>query len=524
MILFNSIIETFDKYKNIFELSLLFNYYSNSYFYTSKCKTYSWKEQINYKFFIFKNFYFNSNITISNKKIILEIFYESQKRLMALYKLKNLFIYKFKKYKGEQIDLNFNELNEYDKYNIILIQNNNKTLFNIFDLIKIICNSLSFDYNFFVEPKVIKNPWNNSSFSLSNLYNIYFFIKYSFIEMPLLLLRFFQSSFCLKKFKDENQFIIKQYIINNYKNFDMHKKYNYIKQMLEFYNSVAYKNNKIFIDNLFPQEKLILIFEKYIKIFLLSKFSYESDIRIKNKNILKIKLKDFKKKYPLFGIRIISLHIKKIYSISELKYKYGYLFFTTSYIPPKEMIFLNHKSFFIDYNYNHDNNYSFFPSFESNPNNIVNPVNIYKLTSFIKSVIFTEEQTKIIQSEFTPIFKNIVYVTDNFSPLESDIMNISSFFELTSIVDHNNTNQNNTNHNNTNQNITSFEFNNVYFNNIVSHNYEDNEQDNVIATYYNLHTHDSEHESNFDSDSASNFDSDSENITIISTSTTSSNN
>ena len=34
---------------------------------------------------------------------------------MALYKFKNLFIYKFKNYKGQQIDLNFNELIENNK-------------------------------------------------------------------------------------------------------------------------------------------------------------------------------------------------------------------------------------------------------------------------------------------------------------------------------------------------------------------------------------------------------------------------
>lgn len=473
MILFNSIFETFNKYKNNIELSFFFNKFSKDSFFNEKYNKYTWKKQIHYKFFILENFYFHYNIDNHNKDKILELFYLTQKRLFALYKFKHLFIHKFKKYKGQQIDLNFNELQEQDKNNLILIHNNNKLLFNVFDLIKIICSSLSYDCSFFSEPKMIKNPWDNSSFSLSNLYNIYFFVKNSTIEMPILLLRFFQSSFCLDKFKDENQFIIKQYIISNYNNFDNNKKHNYIKKMFEFYNNLVLQNQRITIDNLFPKDKLIPIFEKYLKTFLLAKFSYESDIRIKNKNLLKKKLKDFKVKQPLFGRKIVCpLHIKKLYCISELKYKYNYFFFTNLYIPPKDLIFLNHKSFFIEYNYDYDNKYSLFPCFDSNETNynIVKPFNISNLTGYIKSIVFTEEQNKIIESEFTPIFNNIVYENNNDNCLceRENIMNISSFLELISSLDDNN---------NQNQTITNFQFNNISNNNIVSDDDDEDEDE-----------------------------------------------
>lgn len=437
MNLFNTIFQTVNINKNYSTLFTFFNYFSNTSFISIHSKL-TWKKHIKYKFFILENFYFNSKIDDFNKQIIIDLFYKTQKRYMALYKFKNLFIYKFKKYKGEQIDLNFNELIENNKYNLVLIQNNNKILFNIFDLIKIICNSLSFEYNFFADPKLIKNPWNNSSFSLSNLYNIYFFIKYSSIEMPILLLRFFQSSFCLKKFKDENQLIIKQYIINNYKNFDTNKKINYITKMLTFYNNIVINTDIINIDPLFPKEKLLPIFEKYIKMFLLSKFSYESDIRIKNKGLLKKKLKQFKKNKPLFGRRIFFLSIKKLYCISELKYKYNNIFFTSVYIPPKDMIFLNKKFFLIDYNPTIDDNYSLFPSFESHVTTYYSPYSIKELSEFIKSVVFTEEQKNIIQTEFKPILDNIQFVNNNnclFSDNSSSSilqMSLFQYFDLLS--------------------------------------------------------------------------------------------
>lgn len=440
MNLFNILLDTLNnQYKENFYLSMFFSQFSISSFRNQQYEAYSWKKLIKHKFFILKNFYFHSDIDDSTKDKIIEIFYQAQRRLFALYKFKHLYFHKYKKYKGQQIDLNFNELQENDKNNIILIHNKNKVLFNIFDLIKIICTSLSFECSFFSEPKLIKNPWDNSSFSVSNLYNIYFFIKNSTIEMPILLLRFFQSSFLLNKFKDENQFIIKQYIINNYKNFDSNKKYNYIKKMFEFYNNLVIQKDKIIIDSLFPANKLISIFEKYIKVFLLSKFSYESDIRIKNKCKLKKMLKDFKKNQNLFGRRFVSTSINKLYCISELKYKYNQFFFTNCYIPPKELILLKDKSFFVDSNPNLNYNYTIFPSLEHCNKFSSNSYHITGLHSFIKSIKFTEVQNKIIQSEFKPIFAKIKNENQNqriiYEEIPQSTLNVESFLELISRMD-----------------------------------------------------------------------------------------
>ena len=168
MNLFNIFLDTLNnQYKEIFYLSMFFGHFSISSFRNQQYESYSWKKLIKHKFFILKNFYFHSDIDDSTKDKMIEIFYQAQRRLFALYKFKHLYFHKYKKYKGQQIDLNFNELQENDKNSIILIHNKNKVLFNIFDLIKIICTSLSFECSFFSEPKLIKNPWDNSSFSVS---------------------------------------------------------------------------------------------------------------------------------------------------------------------------------------------------------------------------------------------------------------------------------------------------------------------------------------------------------------------
>ena len=68
---------------------------------------------------------------------------------------------------------------------------------------------------FLLNQHVIKNPWNNQKFTLSQLSYIYFYIKQTNIHMPILIERFYASNFNIIKFQNENQFIVKQYIINN---------------------------------------------------------------------------------------------------------------------------------------------------------------------------------------------------------------------------------------------------------------------------------------------------------------------
>ena len=75
------------------------------------------------------------------------------------------------------------------------------------------------------------------------------------------------------------------------------------------------------IDKKFPSKRLIEVMGKFIKPHLLANYSYESDIRIKYRMKLNKLLREFKKQNPLFGRKIISLNIRKIYYISRLIYE-----------------------------------------------------------------------------------------------------------------------------------------------------------------------------------------------------------
>ena len=150
---------------------ILFNIYFNSLFPNEK-DNYNWKKYIKYKFFILKNYLFQTNTYLKDN--LLNVFSVSQKHLNALYKFKHISLMKTKKFLGEQIDLNFNstELLK-NQHTITLLHDNNKVQFSIFDLIRVINSSLSNETQFFSEPKEIKNPRDNNCFSISNLYSAF---------------------------------------------------------------------------------------------------------------------------------------------------------------------------------------------------------------------------------------------------------------------------------------------------------------------------------------------------------------
>jgi len=369
-----------------------------------KKKQYTWKKYLKYKYFILKNFLNTNNFDTVKKEQLLDIFSTTQNKLLALYKFKNICLFKTKKCLGDQMDLNFNPLSEMSsRYKIDIIQDNIRQQFSIFDLTRIINTSLSYEYNFFPDPTKIKNPWNNKPFSIANLYNIYFFIKNSSnINMSILFSRFYDSNFCLKHFELYNQFIIKNYIIENCHLFDENKKSIYIQVMLDYYNS-KYKTLTINIDTRFPVKRLIEVMDKYIKLYLLSIYSYEDDLRIKYKSILMKRLRTFNKENPYFGRRIVSLSVKKLYYMSRLYYEEKNIIFLPDdiYFPKPDMILLDEQCYLVDYTEN--NNYSIFPIFDTISQYDNREQKIIELSPIIKKYTFNETQLDIIKNKYYSI-------------------------------------------------------------------------------------------------------------------------
>jgi len=356
----------------------------------------------------------------NTKGIILNLFSITQRHMLSLYRFKTVCLFKTKKCLTDQVDLNFTPLSELpSKHTIELIHCNTKYQFSVFDLIRIINTSLSYEYNFFPDPQDIKNPWNNKPFTIHQLYNIYFFIYFSNISVPILFSRFYQSNFCLQTFEYYNQFIIKNYVIENCHLLSDNKKAHYIYCMVELYNV---KNARfcIDIDDDFPEHRLIEVMGKYIKSYLLSIYSYEEDLCFKYKLLLIKRLRQFQKENRFFGRKIHCLHIKKLYYISRLYYDekqtMNILITNDIYLPTPSFISLQHKSYFIDFKDNND--YTVFPVFNQTKKRVTeynddHYLKSVKLQRFIANYLFTPEQLGIISTKYLPIVNSIVYTTNS---------------------------------------------------------------------------------------------------------------
>jgi hypothetical protein len=245
----------------------------------------------------------NPFISIEIKEEFINFFCSVQKTYFAFSKLANLYKYKKSKIIIEY-DLCLNPIKENGKNVFCLLQNNNRYLFNVNDLIKIIHNSIANTCHFFNNPLPIKNPYNNVLINKSTLYNIYFYVRKNTFLNPDLFFYFFKTNFDIKKFTEKYQFLIRDYSIYNYLNSSTNcKLYEDLQQMIDNFNYTNIKKvDKIVIDDEFPKDLLIKIMKPYLHLYFLSEFSLiHASGRMKYKKKLRHKLLEFHKFNPIFG-------------------------------------------------------------------------------------------------------------------------------------------------------------------------------------------------------------------------------
>jgi hypothetical protein len=218
-----------------------------------------------------------------------------------------------------------NEISINDKNVICIFQKNCRYLFNINDIVKIINNSLTNSYLFFVEPKPCKNPYNNLIFEKSTLYNIYFYIKYNTCIYPELVFKFFECNFNLSLFVYKYESLARDYLIKNFVNSSTSSiTTTEIKKMINIFNS--HNTKKIYIHNDFPQDKLIQILKPYLFLHLTSVYSFNNLIKNRAKIELKAKLIRFNKFNPIFGRKIVKNVATRQQPFGKIIYKQHFEF------------------------------------------------------------------------------------------------------------------------------------------------------------------------------------------------------
>jgi hypothetical protein len=225
------------------------------------------------KFKIYIRVLENGFLTDVHKNEFTNMFCKIQKTYFGFKKL----YFKWLQTKGPVvlIDLNLNDITVSQKNVILLTHHHTNYLFNIVDLIKLIEHSLTKSSHMFSEPAAIKNPYDNSKFSKTTLYNIYFFIKFNTDIHSELFHNFFLVAFELDVFKKKYEYTLREHIIRNY----AHRSSEEIllkeitNMISEFNKTWRTADASLSINADFPRKKLIQIFRPYFYIYLQSKHS-----------------------------------------------------------------------------------------------------------------------------------------------------------------------------------------------------------------------------------------------------------
>ena len=292
---YNNILNStiFKKNKNENEYFLIFIF--NTLIYTKNTN----------KFDLFINTLNNSFFTEKQKEDFINVFCKIQKTYFALSKL--AYLYKYNKAKiVVDNDMYLNPIDINNKNTICLLQDKNKYYFRINDLINIINRSLSNSPYFFCEVLIPKNPYNNTPFDKSTLYNIYFYIRTRTLIIPELLHKFFLCNFELDNFEKNYEYLIREYAIINYINdMDTDALHNLVLTMIDYFNT----NNQYYIDidDDFPKKYLINIMKPYLFLYCTYNFSLIGIKKIQSIELFFKKMKKFYKFNPLFGRKIIKI-------------------------------------------------------------------------------------------------------------------------------------------------------------------------------------------------------------------------
>lgn len=260
------------------------------------------KEILTSKHEMYMRTHLNKFMSSTDKEDFFDVFSLSQKHYLALSRFVN--IVKYKTFKnGNDVDL---YLNEFGSRYCTIIQGNKKYLFTLFDLKEIINNSLSNLDHGFVDVIPIKNPYNNIPFSQANLYNMYFYFKFNYFNVPILFELYFLSNFDLATFERYNEYQIKkQHTQNQYNTLNPNQTREQINNMIEFYNKYNKKNHIEIPSDDFPNELLFSCMKNYLKLYVhFKKTTFQNDKNMYKDELLH-KLLIFQRFNPKFGRRYV---------------------------------------------------------------------------------------------------------------------------------------------------------------------------------------------------------------------------
>ena len=268
----------------------MYIYYESHYF----LGMFSYKDKFEYiKSNVLDNVFMNKQM----KEEFLTLFAKIQRTYYGFSRLAH--IYKLQKAKLViDTDLYLNTIESTQNNALTLYQNNSKYLFIIGDLINIINNNLSHAPDFFVDPLITKNPYNNIKFSRE------------------LLQQYFITNFNIKHFKDNNECLIRDYAIKSFVfTSSTEILFPSVGDMLHKFKRVV-KNISIHRD--FPKDTLVDIMRPYLHLYYIHKYAISGTMKKYDAyDILRKKLRLFARFNNKFGRKYIHFLDKNTTNIAE---------------------------------------------------------------------------------------------------------------------------------------------------------------------------------------------------------------
>jgi hypothetical protein len=239
------------------------------------------------------------NIFISKelKEKIITTFSNAQKKYFSFSNFAKL--YRYKRYKTVvSNDLSLNPLDINDINTFVLIQTKSVYLFHLNDLIHIIETAITNAPNFFTEPLLPKNPYNNETFNISTLYNIYFKMKDTPRLISILFHLFFMEGFNTDLFNKKNEGLLRQTAIEKY---IMNSPANTLYKSVILMLKENFYTRKLQIHNDFPKTLLVDIFRPFLLYYYIFYYDLNHDRKYSHNAILSRKLKIFYDFNNFFG-------------------------------------------------------------------------------------------------------------------------------------------------------------------------------------------------------------------------------
>ena len=203
----------------------------------------------------------------------------------------------------QKTDLYMNELDPTHPNTFQLVQPNGVYYFAMNNLVRIIVDSITNQNGMFVEPLIAKNPYTNTPLTKTEIFNIYFALRTKGTKIPEFLQKFYDCELNIYEFRLRHETELRDYGIKQYvKTAPTNELYNDLCDMLEL-NKMK---KRICVDPGFSKKEFVKTMMPYLEMYFLGRYSFSSTTRLYANKKLKMHLKQFAEKNPIYGKKMLT--------------------------------------------------------------------------------------------------------------------------------------------------------------------------------------------------------------------------